>query len=749
MTDNRPPRDNLVRAIFPGPEFRAGNEDGRIGTMSGEFAVFNQWTEINSVFEGRFMERIAHGAFARTFTNNRDAMRVTFQHGKDPQAGDKPLGPIDVLEETSTGAHYEVPLLDTSYNRDLLPGLKAGLYGASFRFRVTKEDFNDKAKRSATNPEGLPERTITEAHVSEFGPVTYPAYQGASAGVRSLTDAYVFDKFTRDPEKLAEIIDSLRTGAPALPDAGPEVEPHSDEGTREEPPDPPPNAAPSPTPDPPRGGSSASRRKPVSTDSPKYVSRADRPARIDGVLASLKEIADQHDGVLTADRQAEWDRLTDELASLEADQAADEARLAILERTATKPQNIVRAEERPHTVNQGGRERVRNIYDFAEIRHVSRDDEDHKELLTDTAKRVVEAARFPQLKDKTEGQAQIERLLDNLDDEDKTVAKRIIATGSPAYRRAMHKTIAGLPLMPEEQRAMGIVTGSAGGFGITFDLDPTMIQTSNGAVVPYRRAARVVNVTTNEWRGVTSGGVTAAYAAEAAVSSDNSPTLAQPAALVQKAQCFVPFSMEIQGDYAGLEAELAREIQDAKDVLEATQFSTGAGTTVFPQGIVTGATTTSSLATTGVVAAADLYNTEVALPPRFRTNARWFANRAFYNRIRAIDTAGGAQLWTQNLTVGLDSNREGNTNMRLLGYPAEECSGISATITGAGNKIAVFGDASYFVIVDRVGLNLELVPIIFGASQGNLPTGQRGLYAWWRNTSKVLSAAAFQTVLTV
>jgi hypothetical protein len=28
------------------------------------------------------------------------------------------------------------------------------------------------------NPKGMPERTITEAKVFEFGPVTYPAYEG-------------------------------------------------------------------------------------------------------------------------------------------------------------------------------------------------------------------------------------------------------------------------------------------------------------------------------------------------------------------------------------------------------------------------------------------------------------------------------------------------------------------------------------------------------------------------------------------
>jgi HK97 family phage prohead protease len=82
------------------------------------------------------MERIAPGAFKKTFREQPRPMRVLFQHGMDPQVGDKPLGPIRDLREDETGAYYEVPLLDASYVRDqVLPGLRAGLYGASFRFR--------------------------------------------------------------------------------------------------------------------------------------------------------------------------------------------------------------------------------------------------------------------------------------------------------------------------------------------------------------------------------------------------------------------------------------------------------------------------------------------------------------------------------------------------------------------------------------------------------------------------------------
>jgi HK97 family phage prohead protease len=165
------PRDVLFRALSEAPELRAAAEGG-MPTLHGHFAVFNKWTEIDSIFEGRFLEQLAPGAFAKTIKENRANMRVLFQHGKDPQIGNKPLGPIDVLEEDATGARYEVPLLDTTYNRDLIPGLEKGLYGASFRFRVTREDVNNKPERSSANPDGIPERTIREVQLQEFGPVT-------------------------------------------------------------------------------------------------------------------------------------------------------------------------------------------------------------------------------------------------------------------------------------------------------------------------------------------------------------------------------------------------------------------------------------------------------------------------------------------------------------------------------------------------------------------------------------------------
>ena len=56
--------------------------------------------------------------------------------------------------------------------------------------RVTGDEWDDKPARSDANPDGLPERTITAMKVLEFGPVTFPANPGASAGVRSGTDDF-------------------------------------------------------------------------------------------------------------------------------------------------------------------------------------------------------------------------------------------------------------------------------------------------------------------------------------------------------------------------------------------------------------------------------------------------------------------------------------------------------------------------------------------------------------------------------
>lgn len=199
MSNPKPLIDSdVVRARFAPDALEVRQDgDGNGITLAGYFSTFGDWYRIDSFWEGEFLERIQKGAFARTIANNRETMRVLFDHGMDPELGDKPLGPIDVLREDDEGPYYEVPLLDTDYNRDfVLPALQGrtmdgrmhgSVLGASFRMRVIQDEWNDEPGVSDHNPRGIPERTITETRVFEFGPVTFPANSEASADVRSLT----------------------------------------------------------------------------------------------------------------------------------------------------------------------------------------------------------------------------------------------------------------------------------------------------------------------------------------------------------------------------------------------------------------------------------------------------------------------------------------------------------------------------------------------------------------------------------
>lgn len=183
-----------VRTTLPF-EFLRTSDNG-MPVLHGRGAVYSEWTEINSRVEGHFMERFAPGAFTKTIREQGDKIRCLFNHGQDPSIGMKPLGPITDLAERSDGVHYEVQMLDTPYNRDLIPGLEAGLYGSSFRFGIVQK--KDDRGKAVTNAKKITERTITEAYMRELGPTPFPAYGSTTAGIRSLTDEFVLGRFPAD-----------------------------------------------------------------------------------------------------------------------------------------------------------------------------------------------------------------------------------------------------------------------------------------------------------------------------------------------------------------------------------------------------------------------------------------------------------------------------------------------------------------------------------------------------------------------
>ena len=458
------------------------------------------------------------------------------------------------------------------------------------------------------------------------------------------------------------------------------------------------------------------------------------------IRSRLAELDSEFVGLpFTEEARDEFAKLKETNDEIEKRVSELKARAKVLEETATREGS---REMVSFNTPRPGVVRGDDIYDISRIR-TGLDGPD-KDQMTDLALRSIETSVFPS--DRRTGitaddlRGRVEGLLDQ-SRADGEIAKRILLTGSPAYKRAFAKALAGKPRSREEDeslsRAAMSLTTTAGGFAVPYTLDPTVILTNNGTINPVRSIANVITITGNTWNGVSSAGITASYDAEAAEVSNDGPTIAQPTANVEMARAFVPMSIEVSEDWGSIQAEMGKMFSDAKDILESTQFLTGLGHgSTAPEGLLVGATGTRVTATASVLAVADLYAVENDLAPRWRSRASWTGSKAAYQKIRQFDTGGGASLWTQ-LRFGDPAD--------LLGYPAYEWSDYSAAVTTPGSSVLTFGDFNQFHIIDRVGMSVELIPHLFHTSN-NLPSGQRGLFAYWRNTSDVTVAAAFKTI---
>jgi hypothetical protein len=179
--------------------------DGRLGTLVVDFSRFGTWYEIDSFFEGRFLEQVRRGAFKKTIKENGSNVKVLFNHGFDMFLDNKSLSIPEVLEEREEFAHLEGPLFRGTPEL-IVEGLRAGAYGSSFMFEVLGERWDREPEKSDDNPDGLPERTITEVRLFEAGPVTWPANPEATAGLRCGTDWYADQLQRRDAERYDDLV---------------------------------------------------------------------------------------------------------------------------------------------------------------------------------------------------------------------------------------------------------------------------------------------------------------------------------------------------------------------------------------------------------------------------------------------------------------------------------------------------------------------------------------------------------------
>ena len=313
------------------------------------------------------------------------------------------------------------------------------------------------------------------------------------------------------------------------------------------------------------------------------------------------------------------------------------------------------------------------------------------------------------------------------------VARHILETGHPDYYEAFRQYLSDPGRY--SARAALTLTSANGGYLLPFVLDPTIILTNAGSANPWRRISNIKQTTSSTWNGVNSAGVNAAWLAEATIVTDGSPTVANVVVTPSKAAAWVYGSYEVLED-TDFGQQLPRLLADAKDRLEEAAFATNS-TAGIPTGIVPAATTVVTTGTTTVIALADVYAVQAALPPRFRNapGAAWVANVAIINKIRQLDTAGGASFWT-NLGKGQPET--------LLGAPIYESTTMTSSVS-SGSLEAIIGDFGQYIIVDRVGVSMIYDPLVQGTG-GILPSGQAGWFMFWRVGANLTTVNGFRVM---
>jgi HK97 family phage major capsid protein len=324
------------------------------------------------------------------------------------------------------------------------------------------------------------------------------------------------------------------------------------------------------------------------------------------------------------------------------------------------------------------------------------------------------------------------------------IARRIVVTENDAYRSAWQKVITdpqGSAMWSDDERtamrayaeyrALSEGSTTGGGFGIPVFIDPSIILTAQGTDNPFLELARQVDVNTNQWKGVSSAGVTWHFNyAEGSAVSDDSPTLAQPTVPIYMARGFLPYSIELGQDYPGFADEMATLLASGYDELLVDKFTRGAGVSnLEPTGILTALSANTNVrvtvTTAGAVGAPDPYKVWQALPQRFRRNASWLMSVATNNAIRQLGTANVYHAFTVNLPQDW-ADTLFRRSVRESPYLPDHTTNTTATI-----GIAVVGDFSNYLIARRGGMSVELVPTLFDVTN-NRPTGQRGWFAYSR-----------------
>ncbi len=160
--------------------------EGDARYISGYAAVFYDPRRDGTEYEllPDVVERIMPGAFDEALTRNDEVVGL-FNHDMDNLLGRNTAGTLE-LSVDRTGLRYDIRVDrdDPDHQRVLRKIQRGDLKGSSFAFYVERQSWQEVD----TEDESMLVRQIEQVGLIDVGPVTRPAYEATSTGLRAVGD---------------------------------------------------------------------------------------------------------------------------------------------------------------------------------------------------------------------------------------------------------------------------------------------------------------------------------------------------------------------------------------------------------------------------------------------------------------------------------------------------------------------------------------------------------------------------------
>ena len=174
MADNK-----LERRFTPHATVAVEKRDDGSQVIAGYGAVFYDPADPGTEYQlySDMVERVALTAFDRALAERQD-VRGLFNHDANMVLGRTAASTMRIGKD-QRGLRYEIDQPDTQIGRDVAISIGRGdVTGSSFSFIVRGQSFKDR-------DDGVTIRTIEDVDLFDAGPVTFPAYEATTTGVRS------------------------------------------------------------------------------------------------------------------------------------------------------------------------------------------------------------------------------------------------------------------------------------------------------------------------------------------------------------------------------------------------------------------------------------------------------------------------------------------------------------------------------------------------------------------------------------